>query len=273
MKSIGLLVHPAMPRAKQAAQELKGIAEARNLQLVEASNEQGADVILALGGDGTILRAAQVASYHDVPLLGANLGKLGFLSTIDVARLDEVVDGLVAGAFRVENRMMLDASAEHNGAKSNQVSALNEVVIERGALSRVVSIEVCVGGEKVATYRADGFIVSSPTGSTAYSLSAGGPLVEPEVRAMVLTSVSAHSPLWRSIVVGPERSVTLQTPRDAVAFSADGQPVGILQPPSRVVIKPHPKPLRLIGFDGSRFYEKLRSRFDVRPVGGEDPRE
>jgi NAD+ kinase len=161
--------------------------------------------------------------------------------------------------------MMLTARATHGGGDLEPVTALNEVVIERGTLSRVVSINVSVGGDPVATYVADGFIVATPTGSTAYSLSAGGPVVEPEVQAMVLTSVSAHSPLWRSIVVGPDRTVTLETPADAVALSADGQAVGILSAGSKVTVSPHPEPLQLIGPGSSRFYDKLRSRFHVEP--------
>lgn len=265
LEKIGVVAHPTMPRAAEAAERLQKIADSRALKLVADPWDEQPDLILALGGDGTILRAARVAHAKNVPLAGANLGKLGFLSTGDAGHLDRMIDELMDGKYGIEKRMMLEARAIHHGGEVKPTTALNEVVIERGTLSRVVAINVSVGGDPVATYVADGFIVSTPTGSTAYSLSAGGPVVEPEVQAMVLTSVSAHSPLWRSIVVGPDRTVTLDTPADAVAFSADGQPVEILEAASRVTVTPHPEPLQLLSPGSTKFYEKLRSRFHVEP--------
>jgi NAD+ kinase len=143
--------------------------------------------------------------------------------------------------------------------------ALNEIVLERGVDSRVVSIRVRVDEETVAIYTADGFIVSTPTGSTAYSLSAGGPVVEPEVDAMVLTSVCAHTPLWRSIVVNPNRTVTLETPNDRVAVTADGQVIARVEPGSKVTVVRHPRPLKLLAAYKAHFYDKLRFRFHVDP--------
>jgi NAD+ kinase len=264
LKTLGLVVHPASLRAKEAAESILGLATARNLEVVDASTGASADVVVALGGDGTILRAAQYAWNLDVPLLGVNLGKLGFLSTINIDRLEEVIEDLTQSRFRIESRMMLEAAA-YTGDVAHRVMALNEIVLERGTLSRVVAIKVSVGVEEVATYTADGFIVSTPTGSTAYSLSAGGPVVEPEVQAMVLTSVSAHYPLWRSIVVGPDRTVVLETPGDSVAFSADGRPVGTLEPGSRVTVCAHERPLKMMTLEHPNFYDKLRSRFHREP--------
>lgn len=271
MKTIGVLAHPELARATEAAAQVKVIAKALGINTIPACEEHPVDVVLALGGDGTILRAALIARYHNVALLGVNLGKLGFLSTIDAGRLEVVVAQLAEGRYIVEERMMLDARAIRPSGEVEIVTALNEVVLERGTLSRVVSIKVSVGAQVVATYVADGFIVSTPTGSTAYSLSAGGPVLEPQLQAMVLTSVSAHSPLWRSIVVGPQRTVSLETPTDTVALSADGQAVGILPPGSRVVVAPNPRPLKLVTFEGVRFYDKLRARFHVEPTNPAGP--
>jgi len=263
LQTIGVVAHPTMTSAAAAMTRLEKIALSRGLTLVNDPWNNKSDLVLALGGDGTILRAAQVAITFDVPLIGANLGKLGFLSTGDADHLEKMIDELIAGRYRIERRMMLEAKAGRPGVLLEPVTALNEVVIERGTLSRVISINVSVGGEPVATYIADGFIVSTPTGSTAYSLSAGGPVVEPEVQAMILTPVSAHTPLWRSIVVGPNRTVTLECPDDRIAFSADGQAVEILEAGSRVDISPHSSPLYLVAFDDIRFYDKLRSRFRI----------
>ena len=179
-----------------------------------------------------------------------------------------MVRQLITDIYRVEERMMLEAYGRLGGDRELfRVMALNEIVLERGI--------DCPGGDDqgagrrgdVAVYTADGFIVSTPTGSTAYSLSAGGPVVEPEVDAMVLTSICAHSPLWRSIVVNPDRTVTLETPEDPVAVTADGQLVARLEPGSKVTVVRHPRPLKLLAAYKSHFYDKLRVRFHVEAPG------
>lgn len=265
MRCIGLVVHPAKELALAAAEELKALGSSHGVDVVEAHPEIKADLVVALGGDGTTLRAAILAYELDVPLIGVNLGTLGFLSSIDTTRLETVFERLTTGQYEIEERMLLSAAAFQGEQLRAEVIALNEVVIERGTLSRIISIRVQVGEEAVATYSADGFIVSTPTGSTAYSLSAGGPVVEPGVEGLVLTSVSAHSPLWRSIVVAPGKIVTLETPDDRIAVSADGRPVTDLEPGGRVIVARSPHPLKLATMEGPNFYGKLRSRFHVEP--------
>lgn len=265
MKSLALVVHPAKERSLAAAEELRALGASHGIEVVEAQSGVRSDLIVALGGDGTTLRAAILAHELDVPLIGVNLGTLGFLSSIDTTRLETVFERLTAGQFEIEERMLLSATAFQGEQMITEVAALNEVVIERGTLSRIISIRVGVGEEAVATYSADGFIVSTPTGSTAYSLSAGGPVVEPGVEGLILTSVSAHSPLWRSIVVAPGRIVTLETPNDRIAVSADGRPVTDLKPGGKVIVARSPRPLKLVTMEGPNFYGKLRSRFHVEP--------
>lgn len=265
MKTIGLVLHPTNPKAKEAAATIRAHGAERGLHVVEVEEDHQLDAILALGGDGTILRAAQIAWHLDVPVVGANLGNLGFLSTVSAEDIDQMVKSLITDIYRQEERMMLEATAYAGDEEVLRVMALNEIVVERGTVSRVVNIRVRVSDETVAMYTADGFIVSTPTGSTAYSLSAGGPVMEPGVQAMLLTSVSAHSPLWRSIVVNSRHRVTLQTPNDRVAFSADGQPVAILEPGATVTVRAHERPLKLLTAYQSHFYDKLRSRFHVEP--------
>lgn len=267
MKTIGLVLHPTNPKAKELANSIRRHGASRGLHVVEAEKEDSPDAMLALGGDGTLLRAAQIAWRLDIPVLGANLGNLGFLSTIDAGDVKEMVKSLITDIYREEERMMLEATAYLEGEEVARVMALNEIVVERGMVSRVVKIHIRVGEETVARYVADGFIVSTPTGSTAYSLSAGGPVMEPEVQALLLTSVSAHTPLWRSIVVNPKNQVILETPEDRVAISADGQPVAILEPGAVVTVRAHERPLRLLTEYRSHFYDKLRARFYVDPPG------
>lgn len=265
MKTIGLVLHPTNPKAREVAQSIRHHGTSRGLHVVGVDEDDSPDAVLALGGDGTLLRAAQIAWRLDIPVLGANLGNLGFLSTIDAGDVEQMVKSLITDIYRVEERMMLEATARQGDQEEIRIMALNEIVVERGTVSRVVKIRVRVGDETVAKYVADGFIVSTPTGSTAYSLSAGGPVMEPEVRAILLTSVSAHSPLWRSIVVSPKQAVTLEASEDRVALSADGQPVAILDPGAVVTVRAHERPLKLLTAYQSHFYDKLRSRFHVEP--------
>ena len=263
MKSVLSIVHPTRAEARRAAEKFASLARDNEISIV-GSMDEGAEAVVALGGDGTILRAARIAFDAGIPLLGINLGNLGYLSSLGVGDLDIAVKALSQDRFVIEERMMLDAAAFQGDELVSRVSALNEIVIERGTLSRVIHVHVSVGPEDVATYAADGFIVATPTGSTAYSLSAGGPVVEPSVDAMVLTAVSAHAPLWRSIVVGP-RTVTLEIPADKIGWSADGQGIGSLDPGAKITVKPHPNRLKLMALDPPPFFEKLRSRFRIEP--------
>lgn len=240
------------------------------MKVVDASN--GAfDVVIALGGDGTILRASRLADENDVALLGVNVGRLGFLSTVESGRLEYALDALSAGSYAVEERMLLEATLE------NEVPAyaLNEFVVEKATPSRAIGIRVLVDADVIATYTADGFIVATPTGSTAYSLSAGGPVLEPSIEAIVLTPVSAHSPLWRSIVVEPHRNVQLEIVDGVAAFSADGEPLATLQEGQTARIRRRERPLRLVNLEAPstdpgrvlstspRFFKKLKARFNL----------
>ncbi|MFN2609321.1 MAG: NAD(+)/NADH kinase [Actinomycetota bacterium] len=269
MRSIQLVVHPSRPQVAEAVRLMTASCSTAGVSIVQdADGSEGhrkAEAVIALGGDGTILRAARIAFEHSIPLLGINLGNLGYLSSVGVEQIDEAVKSLAADTFSEDERMMLDAVAVDADGSSRRVAALNEIVIERDTLSRIIHVHVSVGPEDVATYAADGFIVSTPTGSTAYSLSAGGPVVEPSVDAMILTSVSAHAPLWRSIVVGPSRTVTLEIPSDKTGWSADGQGIGTLEKGAKISIRPHEQRLRLISLDPQPFFQKLRSRFRIEP--------
>lgn len=265
MKAIGMVVHPGKPEARRAAELLRELAGRRGIDVSDAEEDRAADLILALGGDGTILRAAGLAAAREVPLLGVNLGRFGYLSSIEEARLDEALEEIAAGRYSIEERMMLNAVAYEGGSERARVRALNEVVVERATPSRVIDVKVSVGGDEVATYTADGFIVATPTGSTAYSLSAGGPIVEPCLRAMVLTPVSAHSPLWRSIVVGADREVAIEVLQGAPTLSADGQSVDELSPGAAVRIRPDERPLQLVDLGGYDFFRRIRARFRVEP--------
>lgn len=272
MTKIGLVVHPTKSEARKAADELRRLAGDRGIAVGEKETDP-CDVLVALGGDGTILRAARIARSEDIPLLGVNVGRLGFLSTADSSQLDAVLEAIASDNYAVEERVLLEATL----GDGLVALALNEFVVEKATPSRVIDVRVSVDSEVLATYTADGFIVATPTGSTAYSLSAGGPVVEPSIEALVLTPVSAHSPLWRSIVVRPERIVMLEIVEGTAAVSGDGELLGTLMKGDAVKVAKHEGALRLINLEARpdgpghvlssspKFFRKIRSRFNLDP--------
>jgi NAD+ kinase len=262
VSTVGVVVHPTSLPAQEALAELRSLAPGCGLRVVDESTREAIDVVVALGGDGTMLRAAGAAARRGVPVLGVNLGRMGFLSSAESGSLGLALAVLQAGDYRIEPRRMLEGQASLEGERLVGALALNEIVVEKATPSRVIDIELSVGGEEVATYTADGFIVASSTGSTAYSLSAGGPVVEPELDVMVLTPVCAHSIRWRSIIVGPHRAVAVRLTQGGGALVADGQPVAMLPDGATVSVRPHPEPLRLVRLKEDGFFSRFRSRFD-----------
>ena len=185
---------------------------------------RGADLIVAFGGDGTILHLSKTAAHRDVPVLGVNLGSLGFMAELesrDLARLRDLCDG----KYDVESRMMLDVNVLRDGRVIYSNLALNEALIARGNVSRVIRLKVFTEQGKLMDLAGDGVIVASPTGSTAYSLSAGGPVVEPTARNFIVSPICAHSIHANSYVLSPERVITVQTEKNSykpVLLSVDG---------------------------------------------------
>jgi NAD+ kinase len=174
----------------------------------------GTDALVVMGGDGTFLRAARAVAEVDTPLLGINLGKTGFLSKAEEHQLEAVLEQLRVGDYTIEERMGLEARIVRRTSEGPQISpwyaALNDAAIVRGSPARVVRLEVTIDGSHLATYTADGVVVATPTGSTAYSFSAGGPIVDPVGRNLVVTTVAAHLSAIRSIVVDPRRTVRVE---------------------------------------------------------------
>lgn len=183
----------------------------------------GVDALVVLGGDGTILRAVPEASVTGIPILGVNLGRIGFLAEVEPENLRDALMRLRAGEYRVERRMMLEVIIEGH----ESICALNEVVLSRGTCARMVGFDAYVGDTLVDHYIADGLVVSAPTGSTAYSLSAGGPIVSPDVPCFILSPICPHSLQSRPIVLSDHEVVTLginaEEPREGMAVCVDGQ--------------------------------------------------
>jgi len=224
----------------------------------------GLDLLLSVGGDGTLLRAARLANEGDVPLLGVKVGRLGFLTEVEPAHAEDLLSEILEGKMVVEERMAIVASP--SGAQWREPEwALNEVIIEKTARHRLVTLATMVGGEHISTFSADGVIVATPTGSTAYSFSARGPIVSPRVACLVITPVSPHTVFDRTIVVTPEEGVTLRVLGDEPGLlSADGRPGLELPVGAEVQIAPAERPARLVRrHDSPSFFALLREKFSL----------
>ena len=185
---------------------------------------RGADMIIAFGGDGTILHLSKTAAHRDIPVLGVNLGSLGFMAELESKELSQLRD-LCDGKYEIESHMMLDVSVQRDGRVIYSNLALNEALIARGNISRVIRLQIFTEQGKLVDVAGDGVIVASPTGSTAYSLSVGGPVVEPTARNFIVSPICAHSVHANAYVLSPERVITVQTEKNSykpVLLSVDG---------------------------------------------------
>lgn len=264
VRRVSLIVHPGKEKAVRLEEELTESLQGRGIEIVE----EEPDLVVSLGGDGTALRAARVAHEADAPLLSVNLGTLGYLTEVDHATAREAVEGILSGGFETENRMMLHCSARASGAEREFV-ALNEVLVERSTRHRLVRLDVRVGGERLATFNADGVIVATPTGSTAYALSAGGPIVSPRAECLLVVPVSAHMIFSRAVVLSPSDEVDITVARNAAGDDQDASLVldGVLGSPlgagDSVTVRRHERPLRLVRLSGPGFLERLRTKLDL----------
>lgn len=219
------------------------------------------DLIVVLGGDGTLLSMARAVGDLGVPILGVNLGDLGFLTATTLDEMLPAVEAALAGQMAVDERMMLTARLSRNGQSLGEWSALNDVVIMKSAMSRIVSLSVSAEGRYATAYRADGLIVSTPTGSTAYGLSAGGPIVFPAMDAMVLTPIASHTLTNRPIVLPASHrvEVTLTTDQE-VMVTVDGQVGMPLRQGDVVAVAKAAARLRLLHFPEKDFFNVLRTK-------------
>jgi NAD+ kinase len=224
------------------------------------------DLVLVLGGDGTLLSMADriALAGRDVPILGVNFGSLGFLTEITLPELYPALESAIAGTARLEHRLMLRCAVVRHGVTASEFVALNDVVITRGTVSRIIDLAVWVDDEFVARFKADGLILASPTGSTAYNLAAGGPIVHPTVDAMVLTPIAPHTLSNRPVVLPGAARVRIDASRDdarqEVYATFDGQQGCPLDPGDIVTVERCARPLRLVRAASRGYFEVLRSK-------------
>ncbi len=281
LRRIGLIANPEKPRSiaviRKAVTQLKRLgkeilcdsvtAQFARLNTVPTATDPGTlathcDLLLVFGGDGTMLQVARETARAGVPILGINAGHLGFLAAIQEANVADALRTVLAGRFRIENRALLEAVIHRDGSSTVQ-TALNDFVLSRGLASRLIELEVAVNGELLTRYRCDGLIASSPTGSTAYSLAAGGAIVSPDADVLTLTPICPHTLSIRPVVMSLDSvvQVTLLSRRLEATLAGDGQQQTHLSTGDRVLIRRSNHVVKLLRPEGSSFFSTLREKF------------
>jgi NAD+ kinase len=243
---------------QETATSLAEPSEGRSREQVAAAS----DLLLVLGGDGTLLAAARVAAPRGIPILPINMGSLGFLTSFMLEELYPALEDILAGRLTMSERVMLHAELQRGDKILDKQTVLNEVVINKGALARMIELELSIDKDFVCRYRADGLIVASPTGSTAYSLSAGGPIVHPSVESFIITPICPHTLSDRPVVVGDTSiiEVKLSAGTESVFLTLDGQKGIPLQATDRVRISRAQQLLKLIQTPNKSYFEILRNK-------------
>ena len=227
--------------------------------VTEETLVRDSEIVIALGGDGTILRAASLVQAASTPILGVNLGRLGFLADSAPEELEDAIGRLIQGDYRIDDRLALEATVGETTAFS-----LNEIVIEKGVLARLIELKTWIGDVPVSSFWGNGLIVSTPTGSTSYSLSAGGPVLHPSLDSIIITPICPHSLSQRPLVVPADQQICVQVVAEHadIILTADGQTVKNMVAEDRVTIRRSERRVRLINLQGLSFYELLRRKLD-----------
>lgn len=282
MTSLGLAVHRFRPDALAVARSVAAWAHERSISVVADSADLAAiasdvvtagdvdavDVLVSVGGDGTMLRAVRSLNGACVPIIGVNLGMLGYLANVEQ---DSIIDALsawhsgkVGVDFHFDDRMLLEVAMWTNGARKANVLALNEVVIEKKEAGHTVRLGVDIDKAPFTTYAADGLIIATPTGSTAYSMSARGPILSPRLRALLMTPVSPHMLFDRSMVLDPSEAVRVEVQgHREVNVATDGGLVHSLRPGDVVEVRAAQEVARFMRFEEQRFHQVLKSKFGL----------
>jgi len=228
------------------------------------------DLLITLGGDGTLLRGARLVAPYGIPVLGINLGRLGFLTSIGPDELESGLAAVMAGGIELDERMVLQVEAETaSGVRHGEMLAMNDVVLHRGGVARMIRMRVHAHGEEVGTYSADGIILATPTGSTAYSLSAGGPIVPPALDCIIVTPICPHTLAVRPLILSPNETVKVEvlSPTEELILTIDGQQAASLLPGDRLIARRAPTSLRLVRFPGQTFFSTLRRKLAWGDLG------
>ncbi|NLJ80369.1 MAG: NAD(+)/NADH kinase [Firmicutes bacterium] len=272
---IGIVPHRDKQAALDLTLELEEFLKNRNIISKVLKQPEQADlskfkIIIVLGGDGTLLYAARLASEVQVPVFGVNIGHLGFLTEVETDALFPAVEQFLAGKYTLEERMLIEATIWRKKKTVGKFRALNDFVITRGTFARLIDLSIFIDEQHVTDYFADGVIVATPTGSTAYSLSAGGPIIEPLLESICVTPICPHSLSSRSVVARPEVKVSLRlnSASEEVMLTIDGQEGFPLRSGDRINIKKAPLPALFVKLSGRGFFQVLHSRLQMPQTWG-----
>ena len=278
-RSLAFLINPSRPEAIKAAGELTPLLTSAGFSLytvsdvsidgikkVDAAQLPEIEVAVVLGGDGTILRAAEVTISRNIPLLGINLGQVGFLAEVDRPSIQAIADAIINKSYVSESRMVLKFSVERSGKEISSGWALNEVTVERDGTT-MVELFVEIDRRPLSHWGCDGVICSTPTGSTAYAFSAGGPVLWPEIEALVLLPISAHALFSRPMVVSPKSEIIVTVESSEALLSADALRKIPLQSGDRVIITRDSQTIKLSHVSSTLFTDRLVAKFKL-PVEG-----
>ncbi|MFH5822645.1 NAD kinase [Georgenia sp. AZ-5] len=269
-RRILVVCHEGRPEAVSAADKVSEDLRAHGIEAVRDGTAERAELVMVLGGDGTILRAAELARTHDVPLLGVNLGHVGFLAEAEQEALPYVVDRVAARDYAVEQRMTLDIGIITPDGREQHSWAINEAAVEKGERARMVEVTIGVDGRGLSTFGCDGLILATPTGSTAYAFSGGGPVVWPDVEALLIVPLAAHALFARPMVVGPSSVLEVEVlpyeDRNAVVW-CDGRRMLDAPAGSRITVGRGAQPVRLARLAQVPFSGRLVAKFAL-PVQG-----
>lgn len=266
-KCIGLLVKKD-DQARKKAIELEGWLLKRDIDVVYADGfarilpREDIFCMVVLGGDGTFLSAARLIGHRDIPLMGIKFGEVGFLAETLEGRLYETMEALLEGKFYIEERMRLEVSVIRENGKNTTASVLNDLVLNRAALSRLAYSAVYLNGSYLTTFKADGLIVATPTGSTAYSLAAGGPVIHPTVPGIILTPICPFTLTNRPLIIPDDTEIEIQLEGDAtdIFLTFDGQEGVSIGSSDRIIITKGKYPVKMLSFSKDNYYDVLKAR-------------
>jgi len=278
IKKVGIYAKKNHPDAAQIASEIRDLLETEQITVLlevslaeQVAGAQGyaeeeipaqVDLVIVLGGDGTLISVARLIGELPVPILGVNLGSLGFLTEVTRRELPSMLDLIIQGQFEVSDRMMLDAVIYRDGEVLGQHTVLNDVVINKGALARIIDMKTSVDNAHLTTFKADGLIIATPTGSTGYNLAAGGPIIYPGINSLVMTPICPHMLTNRPIIVSDNAKIQIEVKfEDAVVFfTADGQVGQKLQPNDLIEVRKSQTRTLLIISPSKDYFEILRTK-------------
>ncbi len=276
---VGLVPHPDRPLAHELAEQIATWLRERGIEvrvcdpfggmgpLTTGDTDEftrGLDVAISLGGDGTMLRTVDLVYESGAAVLGVNVGQLGYLTDVEPEDLGTALERLLAGDFEIDERMVLDVTVGSGGAAAGRWWALNEAVLEKVRTGRLVRLDVAINGAPFTSYAADGVIVATPTGSTAYSFSARGPIVSPRHRCLLLTPVSPHMLFDRPLVLDAEEELRFTVAAErSVVLTLDGRELGPLDVGDTVTCTGGPKPARIVTFGRRDFHQILKAKFGL----------